>query len=108
MAHLRGRLHITMRDLRSALSFMLIGNRDCGEIHALYMAGKHDEAARSYYFNSWMGGGQPTSDRLLTLLGELDVGKQEDPRFDRGLDFVQPDDRALFRFEQRGNSISRC
>lgn len=102
MAHLRGRLHITMRDLRSAQSFMLIGNRDCGEIHALYMAGKHDEVARSYYFNSWMGGGQPTSDRLLTLLGELDVGKQEDPRFDRGLDFVQPDDRALFRFERRG------
>lgn len=102
MAHLRGRLHITMRDLRSALSFMLIGNRDCGEIHALYAAGKHDEVARSFYFNSWMGGGQPTSDRLLTLLRDLDVGKQEDPRFDRGLDFVQPDDRALFRFERRG------
>lgn len=102
MAHLRGRLHITMRDLRSALSFMLIGNRDCGEIHALYAAGKHDDVARSFYFNSWMGGGQPTSDRLLTLLSNLDVGKQEDPRFDRGLDFVQPDDRALFRFERRG------
>lgn len=102
MAHLRGRLHITMRDLRSALSFMLIGNRDCSEIHALYAAGKHDEVARSFYFNSWMGGGQPTSDRLLTLLSALDVGKQEDPRFDRGLDFVQPDDRALFRFEWRG------
>lgn len=102
MAHLRGRLHITMRDLRSALSFMLIGNRDCGEIHALYAAGKHDEVARSFYFNSWMGGGQATSDRLLTLLRDFDVGKQEDPRFDRGLDFVQPDDRALFRFERRG------
>lgn len=102
MAHLRGRLHITMRDLRSALSFMLIGNRDCSEIHALYAAGKHDEVARSYFFNSWMGGGQPTSDRLLTLLSDLDVGKQEDPRFDRGLDFVQPDDRVLFRFERRG------
>jgi serine/threonine protein kinase len=102
MAHLRGRLHITMRDLRSALSFMLIGNRDCDEIHATYADGKHDEVVRSYYFNSWMGGGLPTSDRLLTLLGDLDVGKQEDPRFDRGLDFVQPDDRALFRFERRG------
>jgi hypothetical protein len=34
MAHLRGRLHITMRDLRSALSFMLVGNRHCDEIHA--------------------------------------------------------------------------
>ncbi|MDR2838285.1 MAG: hypothetical protein LBV49_06900, partial [Azonexus sp.] len=104
MAHLRGRLHITMRDLRSALSFMLIGNRDCAEIHALYASGKPDEVARSYYFNSWMGGGKPTSDRLLTLLSELDIGKQEDPRFDRALDFVQPDDRALFRFERRGQS----
>lgn len=102
MAHLRGRLHITMRDLRSGLSFMLVGNRDCAEIHALYASGKHDEVARSFYFNSWMGGGQSTSDRLLTLLSDLDVGKQEDPRFDRGLDFVQPDDRALFRFERRG------
>ena len=102
MAHLRGRLHITMRDLRSALSFMLIGNRDCAEIHAVYAAGRYDEVANSYYFNSWMGGGRPTSDRLLALLGELDVGRQEDPRFDRGLDFVQPDDRALFRFERRG------
>ena len=102
MAHLRGRLHITMRDLRSALSFMLIGNRDCGAIHVLYAAGRHDEVARSFYFNSWMGGGHVTSDRLLTLLSDLDVGKQEDPRFDRGLDFVQPDDRALFGFERRG------
>ncbi len=103
MTHLRGRLHITMRDLRSALSFMLIGNRDCAEMHALYASGQHGDIARSYYFNSWMGGGQPTADRLLSLLAELDVGRQEDPRFDRGLDFVQPDDRALFRFERRGN-----
>ena len=102
MAHLRGRLHITMRDLRSAMSFMLISNRDCAEIHALYADGRHQEVSRSFYFNSWMGGGQKTSDRLLTLFGDLDVGKQEDPRFDRGLDFVQPDDRALFRFERRG------
>jgi hypothetical protein len=102
MAHLRGRLHITMRDLRSALSFMLIGNRDCAQIHALYAAGDHEEIARGYYFNSWMGGGQPTADRLVGQLCELDVGRQEDPRFDRGLDFVQPDDCALFRFEGRG------
>ncbi|MDD5168310.1 MAG: protein kinase [Syntrophales bacterium] len=102
MTHLRGRLHITMRDLRSALSFMLIGNRDCDEIHTLYANGMHDEIARSYYFNSWLGGGLPNADRLISLLAEVDVGRQEDPRFDRGLDFIQPDDRALFRFEHRG------
>jgi serine/threonine protein kinase len=103
MTHLRGRLHITMRDLRSALSFMLIGNRDCAEMHALYASGQHGDIARSYYFNSWLGGGQPNGDRLVSLLAEVDVGRQEDPRFDRSLDFVQPDDRALFRFERRSN-----
>lgn len=102
MTHLRGKLHITMRDLRSALSFMLIGNRDCSEIHTLYASGKHNEIARSYYFNSWLGGALPNADRLISLLAEIDVGRQEDPRFDRGLDFIQPDDRALFRFEHRG------
>lgn len=102
MVHLRGRLHITMRDLRSAMSFMLTGNRDCDEIHALYAEGREAEIARSYYFNSWLGGGLPTADRLISLLAEVDVGLREDPAFDRSLDFVQPDDRALFRFEQRG------
>ncbi|HMQ11868.1 MAG TPA: protein kinase [Candidatus Competibacter phosphatis] len=102
LIHLRGRLHVTMRDLRSALSFMLIGNRDCAGIHALYAAGQHDAIARGFYFNSWMGGGEPTADRLLALLAEVDVGRKEDPRFDRGLDFAQPDDRLLFRFDRRG------
>jgi len=102
MTHLRGKLHITMRDLRSALSFMLLSNRDCAEIHRLYAIGKPEDIAKSYYFNRWLGGGELTSDRLVSLLAEVDVGRQEDPRFDRGLDFVQPDDRALFRFEQRG------
>ena len=102
MTHLRGRLHITMRDLRSALSFMLINNRDCAEIHALYAAGQHVDIAESYYFNSWMGGGTKNADRLISLLAEVDVGQQEDPRFDRGLDFILSDDRALFRFERRG------
>lgn len=103
MTHLRGKLHITMRDLRSALSFMLISNRDCAGIHALYGQSDRNAIVRSFYFNSWLGGGRPTADRLISLLAEVDVGRQEDPRFDRGLDFVQPDDRMLFRFERRAN-----
>lgn len=102
MTHLRGRLHITMRDLRSALSFMLTGNRGCSEIHALYEGGHHNDIANSFYFNSWHGAARPNADRLISLLADVDVGAQEDPRFDRGLDFVQPDDRSLFRFEHRG------
>lgn len=105
VTHLRGRLHITIRDLRSAVAYMLTGTRTCAQIHALYDAGRRDEIIQSFYFNSWMGGDVETSDRLLTLLKDVDVGAATDPRLDRALDFVSPaEDRSLFGFEQR----ARC
>jgi serine/threonine protein kinase len=104
LTHLRGRLHITLRDLRSALAFMLVGTRDCGGIHRLYAEGRRDDIARAFYFNAWMGGGLPNGDRLLKLLADVDVGQAADPRLDRKLDFVGPDrDRSLFSFGRRAN-----
>lgn len=104
ITHLRGRLHITLRDLRSALAFMLVGTRDCDEIHELYRTGQRNEIIQGFYFNSWRGGDAPNADRLLTLLSEIDVADADDPRLDRALDFVSPaEDRTLFRFEQRGS-----
>lgn len=104
ITHLRGRLHITLRDLRSALAYTLVGTRDCNQIHELYRTGQRNEIVQGYYFNSWRGGDTETSDRLLTLLAEVDVADSDDPRLDRALDFVSPaEDRSLFRFERRGN-----
>ena len=104
VTHLRGRLHITLRDLRSALAYTLVGTRDCDEIHELYRTGQRNQIVQGYYFNSWKGGDAPNADRLLTLLSEVDVGEADDPRLDRALDFVSPtEDRTLFRFERRGN-----
>jgi serine/threonine protein kinase len=104
VTHLRGRLHITLRDLRSALAHTLVGTRDCDEIHELYRTGQRNEIVQGYYFNSWKGGDAPNADRLLTLLSEVDVAEGDDPRLDRALDFVSPtEDRTLFRFERRGN-----
>lgn len=104
VTHLRGRLHITLRDLRSALAYTLVGTRDCDEIHELYRTGQRNEIVQGYYFNSWKGGDAPNADRLLTLLSQVDVAEADDPRLDRALDFVSPtEDRALFRFERRGN-----
>lgn len=104
LTHLRGRLHITLRDLRSALAFMLTSARDCGEIHQLYAEGRRDEIAAGFYFNSWMGAETATVDRLLKLLQEVDVGAASDPRMDRGLDFVSPaQDRSRFGFADRGH-----
>jgi serine/threonine protein kinase len=104
VTHLRGRLHITLRDLRSALAYTLLGTRDCDEIHELYRTGRRDEIVQGFYFNSWKGGDAPNADRFLTLLSEVEVAEADEPRLDRMLDFVSPDDdRSLFRFERRGN-----
>ena len=103
LTHLRGRLHITLRDLRSALSFTLTSARDCGEIHKLYAEGRREEIAAGFYFNAWMAAESPTVDRLLTLLKDIDVGIASDPRLDRSLDFVSPtQDRSRFGFADRG------
>lgn len=104
LTHLRGRLHITLRDLRSALAFMLTSARDCAEIHKLYAEGRRDEIAAGFYFNSWMGAESASVDRLLTLLQDMDVGAASDPRLDRSLDFVSPaQDRSRFGFADRGH-----
>ena len=104
VTHLRGRLHITLRDLRSALAYTLVGTRDCDEIHELYRTGQRNEIVQGYYFNSWRGSDTPNADRLLTLLSEVDVAELDDPRLDRVLDFISPaEDHTLFRFERRGN-----
>lgn len=104
LTHLRGRLHITLRDLRSALAFMLTSARDCAEIHKLYAEGCRDEIAAGFYFNSWMGAESTTIDRLLTLLQDMDVGAASDPRLDRSLDFVSPaQERSRFSFADRGS-----
>ncbi len=106
---LRGKLHITLRDLRSALAFMLVGTRNCDEIHEVYQTGQPREISRGFYFNSWMGGdnGQQ-ADRLLALLREIDVGKVSDPKLDRAFDFRPPNNAAwLLDFEQRGSNYDR-
>ena len=103
LTHLRGQLHLTLRDLRSALAFALSSARDCAEIHALYADGKRDAIADAFFFNAWMGSDRPTADRLLTLLKGVDVGEPGDPGLDRGLDFVAPSqDQSRFGFADRG------
>jgi serine/threonine protein kinase len=101
---LRSKLHITLRDLRSALAFMLVGTRNCTQIHELYAAGDRNQILNGFYFNSWMGGiEKPSADRLVRLLREADIGITCDAKLDRGFDFRPPDPApALTEFEGRG------
>jgi serine/threonine protein kinase len=100
---LRAKLHITLRDLRSALAFTIVGVHDCDEIHALYQQGEREEIARGFYFNSWAGVGGVQHDRLLRLLQEVDVGQTPDAKLDRLFDFHTPDySPLLMDFTPRG------
>ncbi len=107
ITHLRGRLHITMRDLRSGLAFMLAGTRDCDEIHNLYQNGGEESQNRildSFYFNSWLGGGESSNDRIISLLSEIDMAKVSNPRLDLELGFLSPGIKAMSRFSFAGRS----
>ena len=102
LVHLRGQLHVTLRDLRSALAFMLTSGRDCAQIHELYRAGDTAEILSSFYFNSWLGT-PDSADRLLRLLHELDVAAAPDPPLDRKLAALGPaGDHAMMTIDQRG------
>lgn len=107
ITHLRGQLHITLRDLRSALSYMFVGTRDCDEVHALYDQGSPESLQAildGFYFNSWLGGSVQPRDRLLMRLREIDVGEVSNPELDRSLDFLDPSAREMARFTYTGRS----
>jgi len=101
ITHLRGRLHITMRDLRSALAFMLVGTQDCDGVHQLYQNGGEKAQNRilnGFYFNSWLGGAAGSNDRLITLLREIDVAEVSNPVLDREFGFFDPKTKTMSRF----------
>ena len=102
LVHLRGQLHITLRDLRSALAFMLTSGRDCAQIHELYRTGSAPQILSSFYFNSWLG--EPvTADRLLRQFRDLDVAAVPQPALDRRLAAIGPAaGQSMMTIDRRG------
>jgi serine/threonine protein kinase len=95
LIHLRRRAHVTMRDLRSALSFVLLRDHSCDDIS--HLLSRQDEAAtedlaRLYYPNTLADleaagvTDERAVDRLVRRLREIDVGLVNSPVLDRRLD----------------------
>lgn len=105
LIHLRRQSHITMRDLRSALSFVLLRDHSCHDISTLLS--RRDEAvtedlAYLYYPNAFADqevnatasvsstvtqvADERAVDRLVRRLREIDVGIVNSPLLDRRLD----------------------
>lgn len=106
--HLRRRAHVTMRDLRSALSYLLLRDHSCDDVASLLARNDDrvtEDLARLYYPNAFaeiasegtstaasrsrstdVGGEERAVDRLVRRLSEADVGLVNSPLLDRRLD----------------------
>jgi hypothetical protein len=93
IVHLRRMQHITMRDLRSSLSWLLLHDHDCAEV-AKVLADTTPAAAERlsglYYPNAFAGDESPAiggvDDRLVKLLRQIDIGLVDSPATDAALD----------------------
>jgi len=90
--HFRKRIHVTVRDLRSVLSFTLFGTKPCSEIEAEIKRGDQDFAT-SYYYNAIFN--EVERERILEFLREFDVGKAASPQIDSRLSFTRPGTREF-------------
>ena len=88
MLHFRKRVHVTVRDLRSALAFVLFGKSTCAQIEDELASGLTDFSPR-YYYNALFASDE--KDRILTLLQEFDVGNATSPMIDSELSFLPPE-----------------
>ncbi len=87
LSHLRRQRHITVRDLRSALAYLITANISCAQVHAA----RHGEDSgislvdRHY----WQSAFAPieTGDEILADLTALDPARFPQPRLDRFLYF---------------------
>jgi hypothetical protein len=84
--HLKQAKHITMRDIRSVLSFILFNKHSCRQLHKDIDEGK--EIIDRFYYNNIFNTDE--KDRILNLLAKLDVAAVCNPKLDNFLYFTDP------------------
>lgn len=88
--HFRKRIHLTVRDLRSALAFTLFGKKTCEQIIAEVERANPGLSSfgRNHYYNALFDADE--KDRVLGLLREFDIGLSVSPALDSQLSFTRP------------------
>lgn len=105
--HFRKRLHVTVRDLRSALAFALFGKKSCAQIIEAIKQGQTD-FFQNYYYNAVFSNQE--KDRVIGFIREFDVGKSATPQMDSRLSFTPPktsDFRNLF-LDLTNKRVAHC
>jgi len=93
VVHLRRRAHVTIRDLRSAISWLLLRDQGCDDVATLLTSQETTSTQKitdMYYPEAFAANGgnekDRVEDRLVTLLRQCDVGLVNEPQLDRRLD----------------------
>lgn len=113
-------LHITMRDLRSFIAFMLTRDFSCDQVKKLVEYTRTEDIAEyywlHYYFNITAPKTYPnvdyfplptneSSDRLIKMLRETDIAKVALPAFDRDLYYTDKKAENYLIFGDREQSL---
>lgn len=96
-------LHITMRDLRSFIAYMISRDCKCSDIPVLYQ--KFQEQPEKYwqyfYFNITSPDADDSNDRLISLMREADLSEVSIPSIDRDLYFGLHQTKDYLDFSDR-------
>ena len=107
VVHLRRQLrHITMRDLRSALSWVVFRDHSCEDVAALVSGNPQPAQILSLlYTNAYASDGVPpegqSDDRLVARLRQIDPAETANPAADRELHFRGAAGLPMLAFEMR-------
>ncbi|NEZ64672.1 hypothetical protein D0962_18075 [Leptolyngbyaceae cyanobacterium CCMR0082] len=113
--HLRRQQHITMRDLRSVLSYLLLQDHSCENIAQLLSSEDANSQLIDLYYTEAFADKETQSskpansseDRVIRLLKELDVGQVDTPDLDRRLAFDANTAVPWLVFEDRSSYLNQ-
>jgi len=99
--HLKKIKHITIRDLRSVLSYILFNKYNCADIQSNIDADKN-LIGRFYYNNVF---NENEKDRIKEILNDLDVSKVSNPKLDNFIYFTSPESHTFNSLLNQSQSI---
>ncbi|MEL7590741.1 MAG: protein kinase [Anaerolineaceae bacterium] len=109
--HLRRQLHITMRDLRSALSWMLFRDQSCLDIEEKTSNNYSPKERLNWFYYTAFGNmkedavNYPSADRLVRLLRQINPARVSNPELDRILYFKGLKGLPSLSFENRSSIV---
>jgi len=117
VVHLRRQQHVTMRDLRSALSYLLLRDQGCEDVARILNSEDATETLIHLSYTEAFAQANPTipntsgiraiEDRLVRLLRETDVGHVDTPDLDRRLAFDSETAAPWLVFEGRSSYVDQ-